>query len=285
MSLLKQSWVHILIAGLLLGGTWILVFGPKLPTEEDQRIIISENDVNFISASWQKTWQRPPTKEELSNAVLNYVRDEVLYREALNRNFDENNGMVRRSLIMQMNMIAEGQGSNSGIDEESIAAYYELRKEKYMIPALISFRQVYYNPAKHNDSMDDLVNSTLRQLASASEEEIQDVGDPISLNRQYEKLSEYEVANLFGESFASEVMDLPVGEWIGPVKSSYGIHLVHILSRTNETPAPIEAVRNEIIREIEYEEKEAAKEQFYTELMRQYSIVYEGDVKEFMESE
>ena len=285
MDLLKRSWVHFVIAGLLLGGTWILVFGPKLPSEENKRIIISENNVNFISASWQKTWQRPPTKEELSNAVLNYVRDEVLYREALNRNFDENNGMVRRSLIMQMNMIAEGQGSSSGIDEESIAAYYELRKEKFMIPALISFRQVYFNPSKHNESMDVLINRELRQMTSASEEEIMNAGDPISLDHSYKELSEYEVASRFGEDFASEIMDLPTGEWIGPVKSSYGVHLVYILSKKPETPAPLSSVRNEIIREIEYEEKEAAKEQFYTELMRQYSIVYEGDVKDFMESE
>ncbi len=149
MDLLKRSWVHVLIAGALISGTWLLVFGPKLPSQDMQRVVITDDDVNYLVASWQKTWQRPPTKEELSTAVLNYVRDEILYREALNRNFDENNAMVRRSLVMQMNMIAEGQGRSSAIDDASIAAYYDLRKEKFMQPARVSFVQVYYNPEKY----------------------------------------------------------------------------------------------------------------------------------------
>jgi hypothetical protein len=60
---------------------------------------------------------------------------------------------------------------------------------------------------------------------------------------------------------------------------------VYITSITPESPAPLEAVKDEILREMEYEEKEAAKEQFYTELMRQYSIVYQGAAKDLMERE
>ncbi|MEJ2005956.1 MAG: peptidylprolyl isomerase, partial [Cyclobacteriaceae bacterium] len=202
MDLLKKPWFRIVLAGVILGGTWMLVFGPKLPAGDDQRIVITDNDINFILASWQKTWQRPPTKEELSNAISNYVRDEVLYKEALNRNFDENNAMVRRSLIMQMNMIAEGQGSSSDIDEESIAAYYELRKEKFMMPARVSFSQVYYKPENHGGSLDAYINSELMRLSTASEEEIQDAGDPIMLANNYSNQSEYEIASQFGESFA-----------------------------------------------------------------------------------
>ena len=46
--------------------------------------------------SWTR-WSRPPTAIELQKAFEQYVRSEVLYREALERGLDRNDPAVRMS--------------------------------------------------------------------------------------------------------------------------------------------------------------------------------------------
>ena len=40
----------------------------------------------------------------------NHVKEEVLYQEALKEGLDRNSAVVKRALITQMEMLAEGQG-------------------------------------------------------------------------------------------------------------------------------------------------------------------------------
>lgn len=284
MKLLNKPWFLVLLAGILFGGTWLWVFGPKLPDSADDQVIVTNEDLDFLAATWEKTWQRPPTAKELSSAVENYVREEILYREALKRNFDENNAVVKRSLVMQMNMLAEGQGNNDAMDEENLRAYYELRKDQYLRPARISFAHVYYNPAKRENTLDATINQDLLSLAG-SEKDPSDFGDPIMLDHSFQNLEPIQVARNFGETFTEEIFTLPAGEWIGPITSAYGVHLVYITAMEAPSPAAFEEVKNEVMREMEFEEKEAAKEQFYTELIRQYKVLYQGEVKDLMERE
>ena len=86
----------------------------------------------------------------------------------------------------------------------------------------------------------------------------------------------------FGDGFAARLETLTVGEWSGPVTSSFGWHLIHLDSLAPSSPLPLSAVRNEIYGQLEYEEKNAAKEQFYTELIQQYDVTYKGLAKQIV---
>jgi peptidyl-prolyl cis-trans isomerase C len=66
------------------------------------------------------------------------------------------------------------------------------------------------------------------------------------------------------------------------VPSAFGWHLIYLESLTPPRPLPLEAVRNEILLQLQYENKDAAKEQFYTELLQQYEITYQGLAKELV---
>ena len=106
---------------------------------------------------------------------------------------------------MQMNILAEGQGQNSSINDESIAAYYELRKENYLRPGRISFQHIYYNSSKRDAEPESYINDDLALLARSSAD-ITEMGDPIMLERDYENVSEREISRNFGEDFAREVI-------------------------------------------------------------------------------
>ena len=47
---------------------------------------------------FSRTWQRPPTQQELDGLVEDYIREEVLYREALAMGLDRDDTIVRRRM-------------------------------------------------------------------------------------------------------------------------------------------------------------------------------------------
>lgn len=273
----KHPVFHILIFGLLAGIIFLVLFGPKMPSTEDRRIVIGNADLAHVLASWTRTWQRPPTKEELKGVLQKYVMDEVVYQEALNQNMDDNNAAVKRSLIMQMDMLAASQGGGSEISEDDISAYYSLRKDQFQKLPTFSFSQVYFKQNREEKSVRAAIDQL--NLNKTIPSEVKNVGDPLMLASDYSLQSTQQIDNTLGAGFSDQLNDLPLDQWSGPIKSSYGWHAIYLSEQKPASALPLEKVRNEIVREMEYEGKEAAREQFYTELLQQYEIVYEGEVK------
>jgi len=53
-------------------------------------------------------------------------------------------------------------------------------------------------------------------------------GDATLLPQRMQSARMNEVARTFGADFADALADLPVGEWQGPIASTYGLHLVQL---------------------------------------------------------
>jgi parvulin-like peptidyl-prolyl isomerase len=84
------------------------------------------------------------------------------------------------------------------------------------------------------------------------------------------------VARDFGGGFAKQVGAAPVGKWIGPVASGFGVHLVRVNDRTAPTLLPIESVRAAVAREWESDRRARASEEEYRKLSGDYDVVIEG---------
>ena len=52
------------------------------------RIVITPGQIDLIIAGFARTWQRPPTEEELKAMVDEYVREEIATREAMAMGLD-----------------------------------------------------------------------------------------------------------------------------------------------------------------------------------------------------
>ena len=108
---MNASWLHRilhepLVHFLAIGAGLFLVYAvvqPHSPTA-DSRINIDRYELQRLAALWQAQWKRPPTHDELTRLVADRVREEVLYREALALNLDENDVLVRRRLAQKLEM-------------------------------------------------------------------------------------------------------------------------------------------------------------------------------------
>jgi hypothetical protein len=97
-------------------------------------------------------------------------------------------------------------------------------------------------------------------------------GDPFLLPQTFQDISLSDVKKTFGEQFASAFSALPIGQWRGPVSSSYGAHFV-FLSRRSEGYLPALAdVRDQVRREWVDAKRIEATDRFYEAILRRYTV-------------
>ena len=77
--------MHLLGFGVLSALLILLAKGPPVDGQNLARISFTTADVAQVRATFERTWSRPPTAVELQKAFEQYVRSEILYREALAR--------------------------------------------------------------------------------------------------------------------------------------------------------------------------------------------------------
>ena len=278
---------HMFFFGLLLAVIMIVVRGTPGEEENKKVIVITGADAAQIHAKFMRTWNRLPTSEEQRKGLEQYIKDEVLYREAIARNLDENDPTVRLVMVRKITMMGIAQTDASDLLDEDIEAYFALRKERYRIPALVDLHQVYLNRDVRGDQINTDAQHLLEELKlkNPAPEELDNYGDLSMLNISFKSIDEQNLDRSFGAGFGSLVMNLPEGEWTGPVESTLGLHLVKITNRVESRIPELKEVLSRLITDMSYENRKAAEDQFYSELVPLYKVVYEESAFEVLGGE
>lgn len=182
--------------------------------------------------------------EARNSLVEEFIREEVLYREALSLGLDRDDYARRRQLIDRLLWISDAwAGEATGITDAELAAWYQDHQDNYREPTRYSFAHIYLGPrAAESDT------TALRQKLNAqgiSFNQAGEYGQRFLYHRYYVDRSPDEVAAHFGARFVDDLTRLnpdPIN-WQGPVTSDHGQHLV-LLRRTQpaELP-PLEQIR------------------------------------------
>ena len=283
----KSPLVHILLFGCLLGVVLVVVFGRPSAVDDATRVVVSAGDVAQLRAGWMRTWQREPTVAELQSLVQKYVRDEVLYREAVRLGYDKDDALIRHTLKLKMEFLGESQAQQVEPSLEQMQAYYAMRKDRYRVPAKVSFVHVYFSTDQRGDKAEADARKTLEALLADNPElgESSGYGDRFMLKDHYVGQDRRELLGAFGDEFAQRVLSLEPGTWQGPVASAYGLHLVKVYERQEAYLPELTEVEDKVRGDMDFENREAFKELFYTEILRNYQIEYDDGVKGVMGQE
>lgn len=281
MAMDRKKFLKVLVLGAILAGLFWVAKGPPAAEANLPEIAITEADVAHQAARYEQTWRRPPTAEELNKAIDGYVRNEILYREALARGMDREDPRVRIALIQKMEMLAVGRADAQEITDEDLNAFYSLRKERYRVPATLSLTHVLF---KDGTNAQEKVASLLAQYREKdpSEEELTAAGDSTLLERVLTSVDADEIERQFGTDFTAEVLSLPADTWSGPVRSGYGLHIVRVYDRVAGRIPELEEVRDKVERDLKYEAAEAAEEQSFQEISGKYKVTVTDGAKAMM---
>lgn len=282
----RRSWwtyAHMLAFGLLLALLMTLLYG--VPGTRDQRsqVVFTEADVAQVRARHLRTWSRPPTEEELRRAFEQYVREEILYREALARNLDREDPTVRLTMVRKIMMMGTAQAEAAEPSEAELQAFYALRQERYRESAVVDLLQIYLSPDKRGAAAPDDAERLLTELREREPvESLVELGDPLMLSHRYEDMSEEDLDRTFGSGFGAKVAAQPLGRWEGPIESGYGLHLVKVTRRVDSRIPELLEVKSRLVRDMRFEARQGVEDQMYGEIVPRYDIVYGEGVAELL---
>ena len=244
-SFLKEPLVHFLAAGL---GLFVL-FGivNRDEPDTDPNVITVDHDALLTFVQYRIKAFNPALAEEKLNSLSDdelqrliddYVREEVLHREAVQLGLDEDDYVIRRRLVQKLEFITEGFAEASAdVDQPALRRYFDANKSDYYVEPFVTFTHIFFET-------EDRLREQAREAAEKKLVELNRKGVPFADAPQHgdrflyhvnyvERTPEY-VASHFGVPMAKTIFELEPNDfiWKGPFDSPYGVHLVMLT--TNE---------------------------------------------------
>jgi hypothetical protein len=276
-GLLREPLLHFLVIGaciyLLYG-----FYGQQESEELDRTVTITTGEIAWLSESWEKKWNRPPTPAERQGLIEQYTREIVLYREALAMGLDKDDTVIRRRMVQKLEFLSQDLIRPQPPTEEQLRAYFESHIDRYRSPDLMTMTQIFLDPDKRGDHtlMDaEVIKAELEAMEDFTVTG-RDLGDSFMLQTYYPERTEAELARLFGSEFARSVFDLEPGRWHGPVLSGYGVHLVYVHLRQTAPPPAFSAAEEVVRQDWEDEKRAELNSQFIDGVLARYEVTIEG---------
>ena len=275
---LEEPLLHFLVLGVGLFVAYNLM--PKgRGLGEPEKILVTQGEIEHLASGFMRSWQRPPTPEELAGLVRDRVREEVYCREAITMGLDKDDTIIRRRLRQKLEFVSEDIAAMAEPTDAQLEAYFHAHADTFRVPQRFSFNQVYFNPQLHGDGehLRQDAGQLLAQLNRAGgQADPSQVGDAFLLDHEFAVMPVGDIAKQFGEKFAAQLGKIAPGKWQGPIESGYGMHLVLVKGRTDEQLPALAEVRAAVRREWENARRLEANEAFYQNLLKHYTVTIES---------
>ena len=270
---LREPLVHFLA----IGGALFLFFAWKGGSGASSgRIVVTRARLESLAAGFARTWQRPPTPEELKGLVDGYVREEVAVREAMASGLDRDDTIIRRRLKQKVDFLAEDRIDSAPPTDADLAAWLAAHPDLYRAEERVSFRQVCLTPEKRGGPA--AAEAEARRLAAALEKKgpgAEAAGDSLLLPPDMPLAPRSEIARVFGSDFADAVVKLEPGHWTAPVPSGFGVHAVLVRERAPARAPALAEVRGAVERDFTADRRTKELDALYARLLEKTTVVVE----------
>src|SRR5262245_44575034 len=276
-KVLREPLVHFVLIGAGVFALYALTVGGGQEGARD-KIVVSEGRVQQLAQVFSKTWQRPPTREELRGLIDSYIKEEVYYREALKLGFDRDDTLIRRRMQQKMEFVTEPSNEFLVANDDALQAFLDAHKAEFRVEPRIAFEQVFLNPKTPGEAAPVRAKQTLEILKASAPDVIpSDVGDPTLLPPSMPLSPLSGIGRNFGDAFAANLTDLPEEEWSGPINSPYGLHLVRVTKRLDGYDPKLAEVRDAVEEKWRTDKRGEFQERAYDELLDKYEVILPFD--------
>jgi len=269
---LKEPLVHFLVLGALIFGYYYLF---NSDSESENAIVVDDAEYDYLLSLWKNQWKREPNEQDIKAFLDQYLQREVFYKEALSLGLDHNDIIVKRRLAQKMEAVSNDLNAMlKPPTDADLKAFYNANDSLFLFPPSYSFRQVLFTNIEPNWQRELL--STLTALKSGQEIPASRKLK-LSISNEWKKSPLNEIDQAFGDEFASKLDSLPLNEWVGPISSGFGQHLVFISEKKDSQLADFEIVKSYVEKEYEYQMELEMQEQLYRDLLEKYQVKITSD--------
>jgi parvulin-like peptidyl-prolyl cis-trans isomerase-like protein len=272
---LRQPLLHFLVLGGLIFAFYDLVTPEvtEIVGDPQGEIVITSLQVDRLATEFQAIWQRPPTPEEQQKLIDNFIREEVLVREALRLGLDRDDTVLRRRLVQKMEYLAASAARARKPTDEELVSYYQNNQQNYLRPGRIAFEQIFLGE-KIDENLIGEIQAQLKGGAPAEE-----LGNRTLLPSSLGFSARAKVDGLFGDGLFERLMKLDGTDWQGPLKSGYGFHLMRITDKQEAEQLSFEEARKHVSEDWALQQYTDSKDRQHEALRGQYRVTVEEEAK------
>ena len=220
-----------------------------------------------MSSRWRAPWLHFLVLGSLLSAARVHWRpaeeraaatDETLLRDAAHAlGFDrtargvgpDGNAIVVRRHQAELMRLATTQVAPSAFPSEAaLEQWYRYHGDDFITPERMQLTHVFVSRARHGPRTSTIAIQLLHDLQrhGAPAADVNPGGDGFVLGASIGG-SAADVDRTFGPGFARALANQPVHRWLGPITSTYGLHLVWLAAHVPATALPFAAVRSQVV--------------------------------------
>jgi hypothetical protein len=262
-AILREPLTQFLLIGLVLFAVASVARDLRRPV-----VRIDEAELHQLVAYWEAQAQRPPTPDELRAMLSERIDEELLAREAVRLGLDREDLIIRRRLAQKMAFASEDLEPVPEPSEADLRAWYATHALDHVAPATATFRHVFFSG--------DIQGAEARARDALSLPRPAEAGQPFVLPLSYSGVAVRDIERDYGPAFSRQVQTAPQGRWIGPVKSAYGWHILHVERRVLAAAMPFESVRSDLADAWKADRRTQANQAFIRKLRARYRVEVAG---------
>lgn len=258
---LREPLVHFVLVGIFLFGllTWVAPGDEKssrqiVVTEERLLEFMQYRNQTFSDSARNRLNEMlgSMTPSQKSALIDDYVREEVLHREALALGLDNTDYVIRRRLAQTMEYILRGSPDDDLLppDDKELQDFFLSNVERYESPERVSLRHVFFNIADGEPAAEKRARSLLDSLNSRE----MSFEEALSRSDRFPYFNDYatETRQLIESHLGREIADVAFGKalttsWQGPYRSREGLHLIQVSRRAAPQTPELASVRDIVI--------------------------------------
>lgn len=270
-KLLKEPLIHFLGGALLVFGFFWATGTNRDPAE--YTIVVNQSDIDRLRAGWIQNFRRTPTEQEMDGLIEQEISEEIYYREALRLGLDRNDAVIRRRMFTKMRFLDNQDVAETEPSDAELQEWMEENPDKYTLAASYDLEQIYLgqNLLANEQELENLLDSLNRDAIKPK-----DISKPISLPQRLNGADRFNITRQFGEQFAIDLEEQKTGQWVGPVSSGFGSHLIKITSKTPGKAASLDEARQAVVNDWRAAQKQRQEEKALEQYRSQYDIRVAG---------
>jgi hypothetical protein len=260
---------------LLIGGglflAWPLISDKVAPPQN--RIVISAGQMQRAIDYFYQTHLRLPDPDELQPLVEEEIQTEVEFREGVALGLDRDDEIIRRRIKQKLDFMTDDIADQAKPDDKALQGFLDQHREAFGASEEIVFSQIYLNPDRHVATLDADAARLLTHLNSSDGRLDYGVdSDVLPVPNDFEATPLDTIVGMFGAEFADTLARQPVGHWVGPIRSGYGLHLVLVREVRQGKPPQLAEVRDQVLREWQAARRAEANQEAYRRMRAKYAI-------------
>ncbi len=292
MRILKEPLLHFLALGLGLFIAYGYIAGDgdesnpkKIVVDRDKLLTFMQYRAKtFDTERFSDLLDKMP-EDKLNKMIDDYVQEEAMYREAKALSLDKNDYVARRRLIQQLEYINRGFiSSEIRVSDEELQDWLDSNKEKYYVPAKVTFTHVFFNGEKRGDEAAQKAAEAKVNELNANDvpfhESLQH-GDRFFYHVNYVEKEADEIASHFGQTMQEAVFALEADDtkWHGPYPSQYGYHVVMVAKQLAGYNPPLDEVKGRVAQDLVQARLEEELGKATKAIVESYDVKVASDVK------